>query len=98
MALTVGRYRIERMDRYNLRAYEWRMVEAKGRYAGREPTEKWVPLEAYFGTLDAALAWLYDRIVSDEIGKRDMDAASLLAACRATERELLGAIGARAAS
>lgn len=95
MALEVGRYRITRVDASNLRAYEWRTVVGKGRNKDAGPRERWVPLEAYFGTMDAALAWLYDRMMSDAIAERDMDAASLLAACRATERELLRAIDAR---
>lgn len=91
VALRVGRYEIRRMDRFNLRAYEYRVPDnSNGKAKTSEP--KWMPIEAYFGNLKAALLWLHERLVCDAIDQSDMDAAGLLKECIRVKDELLDAV------
>lgn len=92
MALIVGEYKIERMDRYNLRAFRYKVPDnSKGRAKTDKP--KWMPMEAYFGNMTAALAWLYDRLVADAISEKDFDAASMVRECQRIKNDILGAVG-----
>lgn len=91
MALVVGKYKIERMDKYNLRAYEYRTPNKSN---GRAKTDapKWMPLEVYYGNLSSALMWLYDRLVADAISERDFDAASMVRECQRIKDDILDAV------
>lgn len=91
VALRVGRYEIRRMDRLNLRAYEYRVPEQNGKAKTNSP--KWMPIDAYFGNLKAALAWVYERLVWDAVDSKDMDAAGLLRECMRIRDEVIEAVG-----
>lgn len=93
MAFIVGNYKIQRMDRYNLRAYELRMTEPRGKYKDLEPEEKWVPMEAYFGRFENALSWLYDRLLMDGDSENAATAKMLLREFHAVRDEILDAAG-----
>ena len=67
MALRVRNYEIRRMDKLNLRAWEYRGPNARGSARAKSGEMRWYPLEAYFGNLESALAWLSDRLVMDDI-------------------------------
>lgn len=92
MALIVGKYKIERMDRYNLRAFVYRVPDGSN---GRAKTDKpkWMPMEAYFGNMTIALEWLYDRLMTDAIGEKDFDAASMVRECQRIKNDILDAVG-----
>ena len=91
MALVVGKYKIERMDRYNIRAYEYRAPNAV-RKDDKQKDPKWMPMEVYFGNLSSALMWLYDRLVVDAISERDFDAASMVRECQRIKNDILDAV------
>lgn len=93
MAFIVGKYKIQRMDRYNLRAYELRMTEPRGKYKDLEPEKKWVPMDAYFASFANALSWLYDKLLADGDSENAATAKTLLREYYAVRDEILDAAG-----
>ena len=71
-----ARWKVARFDDLNWRVFEYREVRKQnnGR-ASREGEYDWMPCDAWFGHLEYAIEWIYERETADMGVHRDLKSA-----------------------
>lgn len=87
--ITVGRWKVKRIDSMNWQVFELR--EVKDRPGAKRAGETaWMACPAYFAHLEYALEWVYERETADMGVRRDLkDAVKQM---RAIKTELVNAV------
>lgn len=92
--ITVGRWKVKRVDSMNWQVFELREIKHEGRGKGAGANRKgevdWMACPAFFAHLEYALEWIYERETADMGARRDLkDAVKQM---RAIKTELVGAV------
>lgn len=73
--MELGRFRVIKLDKYNLTFEEYKEVENT---KTKEKSMKWVRVGNYYGNLGQCLKALKDYIIAERINEKDLDLIKLL--------------------